>query len=232
MREHSKAKAKSSGRTRLYLIKRLLLDLFYPNRCPICDETIPFDEYFCRLCGGKFSKPPKTVELCELDGFAAVTVYDNVSIPFVGELKKNSNGYALSGAAFKIYERLLETDMLGSVDVITYMPMDKKGFYKRGYNQTKIMAAEISGLSGIPCKGLLKKIKATAEQKKLGAADRRTNVAGAFALRGRTDIKCRRVLVIDDVSTTGSTLSEAARALKAGGAAEVYGAVFAKTELR
>ena len=94
------------------------------------------------------------------------------------------------------------------------------------------MAAEISGLSGIRCTWLLKKVKATAEQKKLGAADRRTNVAGAFALRSRADIKGRRVLVIDDVSTTGSTLSEAARALKAGGAAEVYGAVFAKTELR
>lgn len=223
---------KGNTRTRAYLVKRLLLDLFYPNRCPFCDEIIPFDEYFCKLCGGKLSEPPEITDITGLDGFAAATVYDSVSIPFVGEMKKRNNGYALSGAAFKIYERLLETDILSEVDVITYVPIDKKGQYKRGYNQTKIMAAEIAGLSGIPCAGLLKKIKATAEQKKLGAEDRRTNVAGAFDLCGRVNVKDKRVLVIDDVSTTGSTLSEAARVLKAGGAVKVFGAVFAKTKLK
>lgn len=227
-----KSSPNGNVRTRAYLVKRLLLDLFYPNRCPFCGEIIPFDEYFCKLCGGKLSKPPMVTDISGLDGFAAATVYDSVSIPFVSEMKNRNNGYALSGAAFKIYERLLETDILSEVDVITYVPMDKKGLYKRGYNQTKIMAAEIAGLSGIPCAGLLKKIKATAEQKKLGAEDRRTNVAGAFALCGRVNVKGGRVLVIDDVSTTGSTLSEAARALKAGGAVKVFGAVFAKTKLK
>ena len=221
-----------STRTRAYLVKRLLLDLFYPNRCPFCDEIIPFDECFCKLCGGKLSKPPMITDISGLDGFAAATVYDSVSIPFVSEMKKRNNGYALSGAAFKIYERLLKTDILSEVDVVTYVPMDKKGIYKRGYNQTKIMAAEIAGLSGIPCAGLLKKIKATEEQKKLGAEDRRTNVAGAFALFDKVNVKDKIVLVIDDVSATGSTLSEAARALKAGGAVKVFGAVFAKTKLK
>lgn len=219
-------------RTRFYLVKRLLLDLLYPNRCPFCGEIIPFDEYFCKVCGGKLSKPPEIADIAGLDGFAAATVYDSVSIPFVSEMKKRNNGYALSGAAFKVYKRLRETGMLKEIDVITYVPMDKKGLYKRGYNQTKIMANEISGLSGIPCSGLLKKIKATEEQKKLGAKDRRTNVAGAFALHGKTDIRGSRVLVIDDVSTTGSTLSEAARVLKKGGAKKVFGAVFAKTKPR
>lgn len=219
-------------RTRSYLVKRLLLDLFYPNRCPFCGEIIPFDEYFCKMCGGKLSEPPKIENIAGLDGFIAATVYDSVSIPFVSEMKKRNNGYALSGAAFKIYKRLTETDKLKEIDVVTYVPMDKKGLYRRGYNQTKIMAYEISGLSGIPCKGLLKKVKATAEQKKLGAEERRKNIAGAFALLGKTDVKGSRVLVIDDVSTTGSTLCEAARALKDGGAKKVFGAVFAKTKLR
>lgn len=223
---------KGNVRTRTYLFKRLLLDLLYPNRCPFCSEIIPFDEYFCKVCGRKLSKPPEIAYAAGLDGFAAATVYDSVSIPFVGEMKNRNNGYALSGAAFKIYERLLETDMLSKADIITYVPMDKKGLYKRGYNQTKIMAAEVAGLSGIPCAGLLKKVKATAEQKKLGAEDRHTNVSGAFAVCGRVDVNGSRVLVIDDVSTTGNTLSEAARALKEGGAEKVFGAVFAKTVLR
>lgn len=223
---------RGNARTRLYSVGRLLLDLLYPNRCPLCGEIISFDEYFCGLCGGRFSKPPKITDIAELDGFAAATVYDSVSIPFVSEMKRRNNGYALSGAAFKVYESLLKTDILSRTDIITYVPMDKKGLRKRGYNQTRIMASEISGLSGIPCAGLLKKVKATAEQKTLGEEERRTNVADAFSLRGGVSVEGGRVLVIDDVSATGSTLFEAARALKAGGAIAVFGAVFAKTKLR
>lgn len=223
--------SKGNRITRAYLVRRLLLDLLYPNRCPLCNEIIPFDEYFCKVCGKKLSKPPGNTVSDNLDGFAAVTVYDSVSIPYVGEMKRRNNGYALSGAAYKIYERLLETDILDKTDAVTYVPMANKDLYKRGYNQTKVIAKEVAGLSGIPCAGLLKKVKETFEQKKLGAEDRRKNVVGAFNACNNRKLIGKNILVIDDVSTTGSTLSEAARALKAGGAEKVFAAVFAKTKL-
>lgn len=215
----------------LYIIGKWLVDLLYPNLCPFCGESIPFDEYFCKNCSNKFSLPPENDELWEyVDGFAAATAYDKVSIPFVGKMKRKNDGYALAGAAFKLYKNLCSAELLEGVDFITYVPMRRKDIGKRGYNQAKIIALELSGLSGIRCSGLLKKIKATKEQKRLGEEERRVNVKGAFALKGKKNLIGKTVLVVDDVCTTGSTLSEAARVIKEAGAIKVVAGAFAKTK--
>lgn len=224
--------SKINGISKKYLLKRWLLDFFYPNRCPFCDKIIPYDEYYCSGCGGFFSSPPEKEEYSFLDGLTAFTSYDTVSRAFVAEMKNNSNGYALSAAAYMIFKRLIEEDFIADVDYITCVPMRRKDIQKRGYNQTKLLAKEISGLLGLPFVPLLKKTKDTLEQKKLGAEERRKNVKGAFSVASkRYNLTGKNILIIDDVSTTGSTLSENARTLKSAGAGRVTAAVFAKTTL-
>lgn len=213
-----------------YLYKRLILDMVYPNRCPFCDNYIPFDEYYCTDCRERLSPPPEYDDYANIDGFAAVTVYDDYSIPFIDKIKKESNGYALSAAAFMIFQSLASEKLLNAVDIITYVPMRRRDKLRRGYNQTAIIARELGQLADKPCKPLLKKVRDTSQQKTLGAADRRKNVKDAFAYRSSRDISGKTVLVIDDVCTTGSTLNEAAEKLKYAGAKAVLSAVFAKTK--
>lgn len=213
-----------------YLYKRLALDLIYPNRCPFCDNYIPFDEYYCTDCGNRLSPPPEYDEYANIDGFTAVTAYDDYSIPFINMMKKESSGYALSAAAFMIFQSVASSELLDSIDVITYVPMRRRDKLRRGYNQTAIMAHELAQLAEKPCIPLLKKVRDTLQQKTLGVADRRKNVKGAFAYKSRLNLSGKSVLLIDDICTTGSTLNEAAAKLKAAGAASVAAAVFAKTK--
>ena len=214
---------------RAYLYKRLILDLVYPNRCPFCEKYIPFDEYYCTPCRDRLSPPPEDIELNGIDYFTAVTLYDSASIPFIDEMKNESNGCALSAAAFLIFQSLASANRLNTVDLITYVPMRLKEKLKRGYNQTALIARELSNLTEKPCKPLLKKTRSTSEQKTLGARDRRINVKGAFTYKSRHTVAGKTVLLIDDVCTTGSTLCEASAKLKAAGASKVIAAVFAKT---
>ena len=224
--------AKTNGISRMYLIKRWLLDFVYPNCCPFCNKIIPFDEYYCNSCGIFFSPSPKKWEYGFLDGLTAFTVYDTVSRAFILEIKSKSNGYAISAAAYMIAKSLIEEDFTANVDFITYVPMRKRDIQKRGYNQTKLLAKEVSGILGLPFVTLLKKNRDTMEQKKLSAEERKKNVKDAFSLASkRCDITSKNILIIDDVCTTGSTLSESARVLKSAGAGKVFAAVFAKTTL-
>ena len=125
-----------------------------------------------------------------------------------------------------------EEDFIADLDCITCVPMRRKNIQKRGYNQTKLLAKEISGLLGLPFVPLLKKTKDTLEQKSLSAEGRRVNVKGAFSVASKHyDLNGKNILIIDDVCTTGSTLSENARTLKSAGASRVFAAVIEKTTL-
>ena len=214
---------------RAYLHKRFILDLIYPNRCPFCDSCIPYDEYYCTRCREHLSPPPEHDDFADIDFFTAVTEYDKFSIPLINEMKKESNGYALSAAAFMIFQSLAAAKLLNSIDIVTYVPMRRKDKLKRGYNQTAIIARELAQIAEKPCAALLKKVRDTSQQKTLGAVDRRKNVKDAFAHKSRHNIQGKTVLIIDDVCTTGSTLHEAVGKLKGAGAEKVIASVFAKT---
>lgn len=214
---------------RAYLYKRLILDLIYPNRCPFCDSYIPYNEYYCIECRDRLSPPPEHDVFREIDFFTSVTEYDIYSKPIISQMKNESNGYALSAAAFMIFQSLAAAKLLNAIDIVTYVPMRRKDKLKRGYNQTAIIANELAQLMDKPCTALLKKVRDTSQQKTLGAVDRRKNVKDAFAHKSRHNIYGKTVLIIDDVCTTGSTLSEAAAKLKDAGAEKVIASVFAKT---
>ena len=119
----------------------------------------------------------------------------------------------------------------GGIDVISWIPLSRKRQHSRGYNQSELIAREIGRLVGLPCAATLKKIKNNKPQSGTRDAKQRSeNVAGVYQVIDGVDIKGKYILLVDDVVTTGSTLSEAARMLKKAGAKAVYCAALARHE--
>jgi ComF family protein len=118
-------------------------------------------------------------------------------------------------------------------DVIVPMPLHWRRRWHRGFNQSELLAREVGRRLGIPLatKALSRKRHAPA-QSGLSSAARRRNVAGLFAVSERRKIEGRRVLLVDDVLTTGATAQAAARALKHAGAAQVAVLTLARADRR
>ncbi|MFJ7355617.1 ComF family protein [Phyllobacterium sp. NPDC097923] len=123
------------------------------------------------------------------------------------------------------------SELLAECDVIVPVPLHARRFWLRRFNQSAELARHLSGISGKPFEpGALKRVKPTRQQVGLGAAERAVNVRGAFKVPDNRDIRVRgrRVLLIDDVYTTGATVKAATRALLRGGASSVDVLTFAR----
>lgn len=116
-----------------------------------------------------------------------------------------------------------------SADVVTFVPMTAKKERRRGYNQARLLAQETARLLHLPLHPLILKVKESKTQHELNRAERLENLSGCFRLAESAEVKGLSVLVIDDIITTGSTLSALAKVLKRRGAAKVYGLTFAAT---
>lgn len=106
-------------------------------------------------------------------------------------------------------------------DAIVPMPLHWTKRIARGYNQSRLLALELSRGTGLPVERLVRRRRATPSQAGLRGRDRRANVRGAFAVLSADRVAGRRLLLIDDVLTTGSTLNACAAVLKSAGAAHV-----------
>lgn len=210
-------------------LKKLLISFVYPNRCPVCDREIHYNDFFCAECGGAISEPPCEVNTKTLASLTAATTYDEISEKVVFRLKNATDLNTVHAVAFLINERLRSEQVIDKVDLITAVPIYRRDFNRRGYNQSALVAKQLARLSGKPFAETLKKDIETAPQKSLSAAERMLNLTGAFSAFQNANVKGKNVLLVDDVSTTGSTLRECASQLVIAGADNVFGAVFAKT---
>ncbi len=117
-------------------------------------------------------------------------------------------------------------------DVIVPVPLHWRKQWHRGYNQAELLAREVSQRRRIPLLKALRRVKATVNQSGLTSAARRSNIAGAFQPRAGIDLQGKRVLLIDDVFTTGATAGACARALKKAGAGNVALLTLARADRR
>jgi ComF family protein len=116
-----------------------------------------------------------------------------------------------------------------AADVVVSVPLHWWRRWRRGYNQSAALARGIARHLQIPCfPSWLRRLRNTPDQTLQTPAGRRENVRGAFGARSRAHLKGRTVLLVDDVMTTGATANEAARALRAAGAARVVVAALAR----
>jgi ComF family protein len=121
------------------------------------------------------------------------------------------------------YQALKEEEGLWQkVDALVPVPLHPKRKKRRGFNQAQAIAEELEKIKGIQvAKGILVKVKNVPAQTSLEAEDREKNVIGAFRVSKKVHAKGKRLLLIDDVYTTGATIRECSRVLKKAGAKEV-----------
>jgi len=108
-------------------------------------------------------------------------------------------------------------DILSVADIVVPVPLHHRKQRARGFNQ----ARELAEALGMPVFDVLKRTRSTPSQTGLAASERRENMSGGFALRRNVDVAGLRVVLVDDVSTTGATLEACAEVLRAGGASDV-----------
>ncbi len=208
-------------------VKELLLSLAAPppHRCYLCEREWPAaEDGLCDACRESLKLAINPAPPQGLDGLSAGLKYcDELGAVFYRFKKKERTDYTPFLAQFISIPEEWHAEMLLPV------PLHWWREYRRTYNQSYLLSQYVSSRYGIPiCRELLVRTRSTPQQKELYEKDRRTNLKGAF--RAAPECKGRSIVLIDDVITTGSTLSECARTLKKAGAYRVYAACVACTQ--
>ena len=202
-----------------------LLDLLFPPKCPFCEKLLKEGRsLLCPDCQRKLpwaQGEPAQRKLEFVDLCTAPLWYRD-------EVRQSHHRYKFSGvrAYVRPYATLMAqcvTDRLqGQFDVITWVPLSAKRLRRRGYDQSRLLAERLARQLDMPFRPALKKVRNTKAQSGLkGESERRANVLGAYALLPGVQMQGERALLVDDVVTTGTTLSECARVLRGAGAERV-----------
>ena len=202
------------------------------NLCPNCVPKVKLnDKNICPVCGRKTFRPEICMQ-CKSKpplfkkAVSAFLYEDGVTV-LISKFK-NGRPYLKELFADKIAERLIG---FPEIDCIAYVPSTKKSVYKRGYNQSRLLAKALSKRILTPVVyGGIKRVKGGKAQKGLARKERIANVNGAFKVVKRNEFKGKKVLVVDDVLTTGSTVDEICRILLKAGATATYVATVASVE--
>lgn len=230
---------------------RNLCDFVFPPSCPLCGASTSVHGEFCAECwtmfdwidGAKCSQcgypfasdwelsapvlcPMCAAGKCELNLIRSACVYDDASrtavLPFkhCGKIKY---GYAMSRA---MIWALRDTDI--KPDIVMPVPLAWRRLFKRGYNQASILARPIARAYGVRIDVSSVHRSYRPDMGHKNARQRAENIHGVFRITRPDKIRGKRILLVDDVMTTGATFSELRRVLMRAGAASVYGVTFCR----
>lgn len=214
------------------------------SRIPVCRACLHKPEplladYFCALCRTPFLNPAPLdaegrCELCRrgLRGFDSAYsfgAYEGVLRQLV-HLFKYSRIRPLAAPLGDYLVAAIPRDQ--TFDAIVPVPLHWRRRWQRGFNQSALLAQAIARRFGIPIRNALRRTRATSTQAGLTNANRRLNVAGAFLVKRKRDVVGRRILLVDDVMTTGATAAACAVALKGAGARYVALLTLARVDRR
>lgn len=215
---------------------REILDGTKYQLCKKCEDKIDkIDGNTCFKCGEKLYGENLLCDYCKnfdykFDENKSICYYAEVSASIIKSLKYGGKKYFAKHIAEFMCE---DKDYFGGVDYITFVPMSKKNKRARGFNQAEEIAVEISKLMNIPVIKFIDKVKEHKHQAGLNQKQRLENLKGTFEIfeENSKEIKGKVVLIVDDVFTTGATLSECSKILKTKKPAKVKTITFAKTKL-
>ena len=198
-----------------------LLDLLYPPRCAFCHDFLETSrEGICAHCktGLPFAQNGGRQHFPFIPACVSPLNYE-------GNVRESLLRYKFGGATgyAKVYGRLVagtvRAELAGEYDLVTWVPLSRRRLRERGYDQARLLAKATAKELGLPLTPTLHKQRNTQPQSR----------TGAYRMKRGADVTGKRVLLIDDVVTTGATLSECARVLGKAGAEQVVCATVARS---
>ncbi len=229
-----------------------LVSLFYPQHCVICGQYLEQSDFdlckrcwdglptigssYCEKCGaylGPYTKPAKTCSRCKselkyLKKVVALFRYKDTAKELIHRLKFDRERHVAYCLANMLASHLSTDDFISKIDFMIPVPLHWKREMHRTFNQSEIICSTLAKKLGLKYRtNILVRTKATREQSKLKHRERLNNLKDAFALSlvKKHKIRNKTILLVDDVMTTGATMSECAKVLKKGGAKRIYGVV-------
>ena len=203
------------------------VELLAPRRCAGCNRMMRFEQRgaFCAACAPLLELAPPAHR--PPGHSAAAFVYGGPLADAIVRLKYSRRSELAPMLGALLAEAALP--YAGRVARVVPLPLHRARLRARGFNQSALLARPVARALGVPLDArALRRVRATADQARLPRASRAENVRAAFAVA--RDVHGARMLLIDDVRTTGATLAEAAAALSEAGAAEVYTLALARAE--
>lgn len=200
-----------------------MLSILFPPKCVLCHRLLDKQQtdlcHDCREKAPDFTKAKRNIPF--IAHWTALWYYSDDVRKSIHRFKfGNRRGYAMS------YARLLAAKLENApgfdYDILTWVPVSALRKLKRGYDQSELIVKALDENMGTVGKKILKKIRHTPPQSGIrGEAHRRANVLGAYAVIDKASVVGKKILLIDDVITTGATASECAKVLLIAGAKEV-----------
>ena len=202
----------------------ILGHLLFPEKCVLCGRVLEGGETdLCRACRMEAPECPLGKQKRSfLDSWAAIWYYEGYTRKSIIRYKfRRARHYAPA------YGRLLAMKIQQAhpdgLDLLTWVPVSPLRRFTRGYDQVELLAKAVGRELGMEPVRLLRKVRHNRPQAGIsGAAERRANVLGVYRLAGKADLRGKRILLLDDVITTGATAGECARVLLTAGAKEVH----------
>ncbi len=222
-------------------ILRKVPDLFIPPVClschsrikrseyPLCEPcleaiTVLEDEGLCAVCGSPMVD--NTCEVCwentiYFDLGRSVFRFDGAIQQLIHALKYNGSTAVAKWFARRAAEFVRMHQHFGGIDLIMAVPLHRVRRRERGYNQSDLIAKQLARFLGIAyCEPVFRK-HYTLSQTRLSKQERLKNLKAAFGLKPNLDLTGKKILLVDDVFTTGSTVNEISKALRAANPAEI-----------
>ncbi len=208
---------------------QMIWELLFPPKCVLCGSVLRDGETdLCKQCRIEAPLYPNGKRKPHfLDSFAAIWYYE-------GNIRRSLLRYKFYGrrSFAKSYGRLLAMELQQEhpegFDVLTWIPVSPLRRLRRGYDQMELIAKAAGQELGMEARPTLRKLRSNPPQSRMTSdAQRKANVLGVYALRRDGNVKGKKVVLLDDILTTGATMGEAARVLRAAGAEQVHGAAVA-----
>ncbi|MBQ4104966.1 MAG: ComF family protein [Clostridia bacterium] len=210
-----------------YGIFKRIINAFLPERCPYCNKVVALGEKACDECLRDF---PEIIYIRRaIGGYLTVSplpFMDNFSKAIKRFKFKRKTQFATQ-LATPIAEAVAKEYKDFEFDMISCVPLHPRKLNERGFNQSEILAREVSEMLSVPFEHTLIKTKHNEPQHSLKGDKRKKNVKGVYKVKDKMLIKNKRILLIDDIITSGNTLGECAKMLDIGGAEIICCATFA-----
>lgn len=218
-------------------IFKVLKNLLYPEniKCIVCNDDIFTNNAFCicencldslkflngkicKICGDKIVGEGNLCERCTNNEYKdiklarAVFEYNDVMKSLIHKLKYDNQKYLAKPLSEILYNYFVHNDEINDVDIIIPVPLNEKRMKQRGYNQTELLLQSFIQTNKVKV-NVVKRIKDTPSQTKLTKEERLNNLKDAFEILDKDIIKNKKILIVDDIFTTGATCQSLAKLL-------------------